>query len=259
MDTMSIHWNHRRLSGMSTSTIGVVGGMGPEATNRFCSFVTALTPVRRDQDHIPVIAFSNSAIPSRLDALRGTGVSPVPELIRTARVLEQAGAHFLTIPCNIAHFFIDDIRCGVSLPILNMVEETVNLLVKELTGLSRVGILSSSPTQNLYRGYLAQQGCSLITPNEVDQAAIMSAIYGANGIKCGYTREPAALFTDVSQRMIEAGADVVVAACTEVSVAMLEMEPQFPFVDSMQVLAEAAVEKALSGFGLPREKVQSAY
>lgn len=236
---------------MSTSTIGVVGGMGPEATNRFLSLITSFTPARKDQDHIPVIAFSNAAIPSRVDALDGGCESPLAEMIRTGRVLEQAGAHFLTMPCNIAHHFIDDLRCGVSVPVLDMIECTIDLMMRELPGLSKVGILSATPTHRLYRKRLLERDCSLVAPDDGDQESVMDAIYGESGIKCGYIDEPAARLDRVAEKLLQQGADVIVAACTEVSVALLASRPDYPLVDSLQVLAEVSVSKALSGFGLP--------
>lgn len=236
---------------MTTSTIGVIGGMGPEATNRLCTLITAFTPVSCDQEHIPVIAYSNSKIPGRVDALSGTGASPVPELIRTARVLEQAGAHFLIMPCNIAHYFIDDLRCGVQLPLLNMIEETVKFLLEELPGLGSVGILSATPTHDLYRRQLKTHKVSLIAPSSSDQELVMESIYSSHGIKCGYIDEPAAALNGAAQRLLQQGADVILSACTEVSVALAERPVQYPFVDSLQVLAEVSVDRALAGFCAP--------
>lgn len=244
--------------GFGTSTIGVIGGMGPEATNRFCSLVTTFTSVSCDQEHIPVIAFSNPTIPSRVEALQGTGVSPVPELIRTARVLEQAGADFLVMTCNIAHHFIDDIRLGVRIPVLNMIEETARALVTELPAVKSVGILSSTPSQNLYRRHLEDAGCQLLTPTDADQNLVMEAIYGAAGIKCGYMDLPAQHLHAVAERLIDHGADIIISACTEVSVVMLESPPAYPVIDAMQTLAEVAIEKALSGYGIRKSQVSAA-
>lgn len=241
---------------MTTSTIGVLGGMGPEATNRFLSLITSFTPAKKDQDHIPVIAFSNAAIPSRVDALNGRSESPLAEMLRTGRVLEQAGAHFLTMPCNIAHSYIDDLRYGVSVPVLDMIDLTIDFMVHELPGLSKVGILSATPTHSLYKKRLQDKDCLLIPPDNVDQQSVMDAIYGTGGIKCGFIDEPAACLASVAEHLLQRGADVIVAACTEVSVALLERPPDYPFVDSMQVLAEVSVKKARSGFGLlPLETV----
>ncbi len=251
LDTMFLSQPVASQYDMSSSTIGVVGGMGPEATNRFMSLITAFTPSRRDQDHIPVIAFSNCAIPSRVDALNGDAESPLPEMIRTGRVLEQAGANFLTMPCNIAHHFIDELRCGVSVPVLDMIGCTIEFMLRELPDLKSVGILSATPTHGLYSARLRERDRVLIAPNGADQTRVMDAIYGPGGIKCGYIDKPAATFDQIAQNLLEQGADVIVAACTEVSVALLERRPDYPFVDSMQVLAEESVQKALSGFGLP--------
>ncbi len=127
-------------------TIGVLGGMGPEATNRLCALITACTPATKDQDHIPVITYNNSLILERVGAVSGRTESPVPEIIRTARVLEKAGAEILLMPCNLAHHFIIEVQTSVNIPVLNMIEETVNFAVAHYPNLRNVGLLASTPT-----------------------------------------------------------------------------------------------------------------
>ena len=78
-------------------TIGILGGMGPEATNRLAELITLVTPAARDQDHIPVITYNNPRIPSRVEAIIHGGPSPAAELIRTAQVLERSGAGLLVM------------------------------------------------------------------------------------------------------------------------------------------------------------------
>ena len=107
--------------------VGIIGGMGPEATVDLMRRVIAKTPVRDDQDHVHLIVESNPKIPSRIAHLiEGSGPDPTPELIRIAVNLQRAGADALAIACNTAHAYADAIRHAVSIPLLDMVSLTVD-------------------------------------------------------------------------------------------------------------------------------------
>src|ERR1044071_508945 len=232
------------------STIGILGGMGPEATNQLCALITALTPVKRDQDHIPVITYNNPQIPDRVGAVRGLSVTPLPEMIRTARVLEEAGADMLLMPCNLAHFYLDDIQKAVRIPFLNMIEETVSFTVEHYPHCRKVGIIASTPTIEcgIYDKAFRKHDRLLISPNKDEQEAkVMTAIYAPDGIKGGYKRKPRALLMEVGRALVANGAEVIIAGCTEVSLVMKEKDSPFVVIDPMEVIARVAVERAMRG------------
>jgi aspartate racemase len=232
------------------STIGILGGMGPEATNRLCALITASTPVTRDQDHIPVITYNNPQIPERVRAVRGESESPVPEMIRTARVLEEAGADMLLMPCNLAHFYLADIQKAVRTPFLNMIEETVNFMVEHYPHCRKVGIVASTPTIEcgIYDRAFRRHDRVLIAPGKDEQETkVMRAIYAPDGIKCGYKRKPRALLMEVGQALVSSGAELIIAGCTEASLVMKQKNSPFVVIDPMEVLARVAVERAMRG------------
>lgn len=224
--------------------------MGPEATNQLCALITAHTAVGRDQDHIPVVTFNNSRIPDRVRAVYGGGESPVPEMIRTARVLEEAGADFLVMPCNLAHYFLRDVQAAVGVSILNMIEETVSHVVEHHPRLRQAGILASTPTleSGLYHRSFQAHGKRLLAPAADEQAGeVMKAIYGAEGIKCGYKDAPRALLTGAAERLVAAGAEVIIAGCTEVSLVLTSDDSPFVVIDPLDIIARAAVARATIG------------
>jgi aspartate racemase len=240
------------------STIGILGGMGPEATNMLCALITSLTPVGRDQDHIPVITYNNPGIPDRVRAVRGGGESPVPEMVRTARVLETAGADLLLLPCNLAHFYLDDVQQMIRIPLLNMIEETVRFAVENYPRCQRVGIIASTPTLEcgLYEKAFLKHGRTLIAPDERDQETkVMRAIYGPDGIKCGFKTKPRALLKQVAQSLTKRGAEIIIAGCTEVSLVMEQKNSSFVIIDPMEVVARVAVARAMRGAEGGRESV----
>jgi aspartate racemase len=229
-------------------TIGVLGGMGPEATNQLCVLITANTAVSRDQDHIPVITYNNSLIPDRVRAVRdASALSPVPEMSRTAQVLERAGADFLLLPCNLAHYFIADVQASVRIPILNMIEETVNFTVENYPQCRRVGLLASTPTIEcgIYERAFRKHDRQLLAPDAEDQAVkVMKAIYGAEGIKGGHKTRPRALLMDAAERLAERGAEVIIAGCTEVSLVLSPENSPFIVIDPLTIIARVAVAHA---------------
>lgn len=221
--------------------------MGPEATNQLCALITAHTPAGRDQDHVPVITFNNSLIPDRVRGAYGGGESPVPEMIRTARVLEQAGADFLLMPCNLAHLFLRDVQAAVRVTILDMIEETVRYILEHYPQTRQVGILASTPTlqSGLYHRSFEAHGKRLLAPEADEQAEkVMKAIYGDEGIKGGYKDEPRRLLNEAAERLVAAGAEMIIAGCTEVSLVLTSANSPFIVIDPLDIIARVAVARA---------------
>ena len=87
-------------------TVGILGGMGPEATVLLMQQVIAAVPARDDADHVPLIVDQNRQVPSRIRRLiEGTGEDPRPVLAAMARRLQGRGPQALAMPCNTAHAY----------------------------------------------------------------------------------------------------------------------------------------------------------
>jgi aspartate racemase len=216
--------------------VGIIGGMGPEATVDLMRRVVAKTPASDDQDHLHLIVESNPKIPSRIAHLiERTGPDPTPELIRIAVNLQRAGADALAIPCNTAHAYADSIRRSVSIPLLDMVGLTVDQIA--LSGPpARVGLLASTAihTTGLYAKALSAQGIATVLPGR--QEEVMALI---KAVKRGDTgAHTQAALGQVAFEMADQ-ADVILIACSELSV--ISAVITVPFVDSLDVLAQAIV------------------
>jgi aspartate racemase len=108
----------------NNKTVGVLGGMGPEATVDFMATVVAMTPVKTDQDHVHMIVDNDPSIPPRQDAILRSGADPGPAMARMAKGLETAGADFLVMPCNTAHAFSKAVTAAVDIPLLSIILPT---------------------------------------------------------------------------------------------------------------------------------------
>lgn len=215
--------------------------MGPEATLDLMRRVLAKTPARDDQDHIHLIVESNPKIPSRIAHLiEGTGADPTPELIRIAANLQRAGAEALAIPCNTAHAYAHSIRRAVSIPLLDMVQLTVDQIAGS-RHIARVGLLASTATlaTELYTKAFASYGIAVVHPEA--QEEVMSLIKAVKRGETGLQTQVALgrIALDLARQ-----ADVLLIGCSELSV--IAAGVTVPFVDSLDVQAQAIVNFATS-------------
>jgi aspartate racemase len=226
-----------------TRTIGVVGGMGPRATADFFSKLIDCTPAERDQDHIRVLIDSNPEIPDRSAYILGHGADPTDALIATARNLERGGAHFLVIPCNTAHHFLDAIRRSVGVPVLDIME-VVAEAGERVGGIRSVGLLATSATvtAGLYERAFARRGVTVLAPSVESQERVDEAIWA---VKAGRT-DAATRRTvhEAGNELIARGVQAIVLGCTEIPLLVDPGDWSVPVLDSTEILAHAAVRAA---------------
>ncbi|HHX27787.1 MAG TPA: amino acid racemase [Firmicutes bacterium] len=222
-------------------TIGILGGMGPEATADLFLKIIKATPAEKDQEHLRVVIDSNPAIPDRTAFILGKGEDPTPVMVKTAKNVESLGADLIAIPCNTAHYFHDAIQGAVKVPVLHIMREVARLLKGHV---ERVGILASTGTlkTELYERALGESGISVIVPRGDDQDEVMDAIYSVKGGNLERGREIA---LRQGARLVEAGAQAVIAGCTEIPLVLSDGDLETPVVDATKVLAEACVRLAV--------------
>ncbi|MBC3362010.1 amino acid racemase [Pseudomonas sp. SWRI154] len=198
--------------------LGVVGGVGPAATVDFMAKVVSHTPAGKDQDHIKMVVEQNPQIPDRTANLLRAETDPTMALYAACRRLEASGAHAIAIPCNTAHAFVERIQAHLTVPIVNMLTETVDWIVDAYGAGKAVGLLATSGTlqSQVYHQAASRAGLELVTPGVDYQAMVMEAIYGPRGIKAGYTeglcKEQLLL---AAEHLCELGAKVLILGCTE--------------------------------------------
>jgi aspartate racemase len=221
--------------------VGIIGGMGPEATVELMRRVTARTRAEDDADHVHLLVESNPKIPSRIAHLiENTGDDPLPEILRVARNLQSGGADALAMPCNTAHHYADEIQAAVSIPLLHMVKLSV-ARIAAASSATRVGLLASTAVLRVgvYAREFAEQGLEGVFPRRQDE--LMALI---RGVKRGDSGAIAA------QRLAEIGAElaehseVALLACSELSLISAQLTSRAHVLDSLDVLADAVIEFA---------------
>lgn len=224
--------------------VGVLGGMGPEATILLMQKVLASVAARDDADHIPLIVNQNPQVPSRIRHLiEGTGEDPGPVLADMARRLVAGGAEALAIPCNTAHHYAPAIRASVSVPLLDMVEASAAHAATLVGKGGLVGVLASPAVRSigLFEVPLARHGLTAIYAE--DETAMLAAIRrikadGPNPASCATLRA-------ASDALLERGANVQLIACTEFSLIASSVSVQAQAFDTLDILAGVIKDFAL--------------
>jgi len=238
---------------LAIRTLGILGGMGPEATAHFYRLLIRNTSAAGDQKHIPVIIWADPSVPDRTAAVFGRGPSPAPALLRGLRALRRAGADLAVIPCLTAHGFLGRGRIWRPLPVVSLVDETVEHILKRRPRVRRAGLLASSGmiALQVLQKPLEANGIDVLVPDARDQRRIMEAIYGRQGIKAGVVRgNPRKWLRSVAGRLVRRGAGVIIAACTEIPLCLRPEDVDVPLLDPMAIAARVCILRA--GAGLRR-------
>ena len=218
--------------------------MGPMATVDLYKKIIDHTPAESDSEHIHVCIDSNTAIPDRTAAILYGGPDPVPEMVRSAILLEAMGADFLIMPCNTAHYFYDRVARMVRIPILDMLEETAHEAAKR--GMSCVGLLATDGTirSGVYERAMEPYGIKVLYPSETKQRHVMDLIY--KGIKAGNYQLDLSGFYSALDELELSGAETLILGCTELPLAFSMFAIDRDNIDPTLVLAKRAIEMALN-------------
>jgi len=228
---------------MHKPVLGILGGVGPLATAYFMELLIKKTPARTDQDHMPMIVFNDPQIPDRTAyILDHAKPNPRPEMAKVARWLEEAGADYIAIACNTAHYFYDDINEAVKIPVVNIMEETSERISSLVLAGSTVGLLATEGTveSGVFQGYFERYGLRCMAPDPDGQARISHLIYDCVKANQPYDEQE---FLEEAYRLRDAGCEAVVVGCTELSVIYQELSrhPKWLF-DSLDILADRCVD-----------------
>jgi len=215
--------------------IGILGGMGPQATLLLQQRLLDSVKAEDDASHLPVLVDMNPQVPSRLDwILHQKGDDPGPILAQMAKGLETAGAHALAMPCNTAHHFSESITGATTIPFLNMLNATTTAVTDICTAGDKVGMLASPATIDiaLFESIFAPHNLSTVWPEDLN--AILATIRTIKAT--GVSDTEIATIQHAANECIDSGAKCIVIGCTEFSILSKHIESSVPVVDTLDLL-----------------------
>lgn len=231
--------------------VGVLGGMGPDATVDFMAKVIALTPAEKDQDHLHMLVDHNPTVPNRQTAILADGEDPKPALAAMAQRLQEAGAEFLVMPCNTAYVFQDAITTATSIPLVSIIDVTIDVIAKQSPAVTKVGILATDGclAAGVYQKPLVAAGFEPILPNDNELINLMALL---NKVKGGYQGEViSGAMRKLGQALESRGAQAIIAGCTEIPLVLDATMLDVPLISSTDVLAQVTVQLARGELPLP--------
>ncbi|WP_027398179.1 cysteate racemase [Anaerovorax odorimutans] len=223
--------------------LGVIGGMGPLATQLFYKMIIEKTEAHCDQDHLDIIIFSHATLPDRTKAIKQGKVDELfALLLEDAKALERNGANSIAIPCNTSHLLVDKLQQNINIKIIHMIRETMNKIASfhDLKDI-KIGILATDGTisMKLYQNECKKFGITPIIPSKDNQKLVMKIIY--DGIKNGGEID----FNDfkkIEEELLNNGCQGAILGCTELSCFKEKYNLPEYYIDAMAVLAEKSIE-----------------
>jgi len=230
------------IQGEKKNVIGVLGGMGPLATQLFYGMIIENTEAACDQDHIDMIILNSASTPDRTKALlSGDTTRLYSSLLADCVFLEKSGVSHIVIPCNTSHFFADRLQAELKTPIINMIRAAAGAVCPPGTKGMKVGILATEGTvkTGLYQTELEKAGHIPVVPSEENQKLVMKIIY--EGVKAGGEIDFSD-FEKIEKELIDKGCMRAIMGCTELSCFMnMYKLPEDFYFDAMKTLALNAI------------------
>lgn len=217
--------------------VGIIGGMGPMAGVVLQKLIIENTPAEKDQDHLQVVCFTNPQIPDRTKVFEkkqeGEFIAAMAESIK---LLEQADVDAIAIPCNTSHIYFKQFKSFTNIPLVNMVEATLEQLRSK--GINRAGLLATdaSVDSKIFEG----SSVEIIIPENLDQRKLMNLIYQ---IKAGYYNDEkiAMELNSLIKKLKDKGVSVVILGCTELSLYFDHFD-KLDIIDPLRVLAQNIIK-----------------
>lgn len=228
-------------------TIGLVGGVSWQSTAHYYELLNRMVQARRGGHHSArclVVSVDFGEVEPLQRAGRWDDLGRM--LNGAARALERGGADIVLLCANTMHKVADAMMSGVHVPLLHIADVTAEAV--RAAGLRRVGLLGTRYTmeQDFYSRRLAERhGLEVLVPEKDDRDEVDRVIF--EELVLGRV-EPAsrARYQAIIGRLARAGAQGVIAGCTEIGMLVSQADVEVPLFDTTRIHAEAAVGWALA-------------
>ena len=226
-------------------TVGIIGGVGPKTTAEFYLELISIAQEKEKTVRPSILMYSVPLLYAieKDSILNATGEERnIPYLVEAAKILEKGGADFVVMPCNTLHAFIDDIRQGIKIPALSIVEETVSFLKNK--DVSHIGLISTASTRRnkLYENAFKEADIIYEVPTDFQQEQINLIIH--NLVMDDIVNNDRDVLEDIIQSFVDRNVGDVVLACTDLQL-LKPTHETIKVYDTMKILADATVDQIL--------------
>jgi aspartate racemase len=228
-------------------TIGLLGGMSWESSVEYERLMTDEVRRRLGPQHSPDMLLRSYDF-AEIEALQAAGDwdAAAARLAADARRLQDAGAGLIVLCTNTMHRVAEAVEAALDVPLLHIADPTARAV--HAAGLGRVGLLGTRYTmeQDFYRGRLEERHrLAVLVPDEPDRTTVHDVIYRVlvQGVVRDRSRRA---YLDVIDRLVERGAQGIIAGCTEIELLVRPEDVACPYFPTTRLHALAAVDAALA-------------
>ena len=228
-------------------TIGILGGLGPEATvDYYKEIIKAVNQRNNGSLNYPEIVIYSVNMSRFIGLLENKKYLEASNYIgHCINGLEKAGAEFAAMSANTPHLLFEDIKAKVPIPLISIVEATVEKAKK--LGLKRCGLVGTIFTMeaSFYQDIFKKHGIEIVVPTDDEKKFINDKLF--QELELGVFKEEtkAALLDTFKKFKKREQIDSLILGCTEFPVMFSEREYLgIPFLNTTQIHVERIVEEA---------------
>ena len=227
--------------------IGIVGGMGTQAGLDFCNKLAKINSGKLDQQYPMFVLYNKSNIPKRPENLKKY-YNVLDSLVEGCKMLQKNNCKFIVMPCNTAHYWYDDLRKKVKIPILSMPKEVYLDTSKNCKKNSKIGILSTEATLStkVYNKYF-DKNFNLVSPNKsLQKNSVNKSI---KLVKMGKIKDAEKAIRPAVSYLMKIKCKKIILGCTELPIAIFayksfkKIKQSKVFVDPNLLLANISMKK----------------
>jgi aspartate racemase len=226
-------------------TIGLLGGMSWESSIEYERILNEEVRHRLGGVHSADLILRSYDF-AEIEAMQQTGdwEAAGRRLAADALQLERAGADLVVLCTNTMHEVAEAIETALSVPLLHIADPTADAVLA--AGLRKVALLGTRYTmeRDFYAARLAKRGLEIVIPQEPDRTMIHEVIFDelVQGVIAPASQRA---YVDAIERLVEGGAEGVIAGCTEIELLVGPEDVDVPYFPTTRLHALAAVDFAL--------------
>lgn len=229
------------------STLGIVGGIGPESTIDYYRSIVASYREKNPTGAYPAMLINSINFEAMLELITARDHVGLAAMIADAvQRLGQAGADFALIASNTPHVVFEEISRQSSIPLISIVEVTAH--AARQAGYRKLCLFGTSFTMNggFYQTACTKEGLTVVTPNEQEQDYIHQKYLSelVQGIFQSETRDRLLEITGAVKARHDV--DAIILGGTELPLILREADGDIPFVDTARIHVNAAVTRLLA-------------